>query len=225
MTESPFDERGALQEAAQGALPDELDDARRAYIARYTDFFAGASLAGKRLLVYQHSAVGSDLLVEILDRLGAEVIPAGRSDTFVPIDTENIEADQLAIIQKLADEAAAEHGPLDAVVSTDGDSDRPLILGVDPKTGRVRFFGGDLVGMIVAEYLHADAVVVPISCNDGIDRGEPRAGARAQDQDRLALRDCRDGSRAAQREESEFAAGRPTAGFSPAPICGGAARC
>jgi phosphomannomutase len=35
----------------------------------------------------------------------------------------------------------------------------------------VRFFGGDLVGMVAAEYLGADAVVVPISCNDGIDRG------------------------------------------------------
>ncbi len=45
-------------------------------------------------------------------------------------------------------EAAAEHGSIDAVVSTDGDSDRPLILGVD--AGKVRFFPGDLVGMVVA---------------------------------------------------------------------------
>jgi phosphomannomutase len=56
-----------------------------------------------------------------------------------------------------------------AVVSTDGDSDRPLILGM--QDGKVQFFGGDLVGMIVAEYLGADAVVVPITCNDGIDHG------------------------------------------------------
>jgi len=42
---------------------------------------------------------------------------------------------------------------------------------VDSGTNRVIFFGGDLVGMIVAEYLRADAVVVPVSCNDGIDRG------------------------------------------------------
>ncbi len=38
-------------------------------------------------------------------------------------------------------------------------------------SGSVKFFPGDLVGMIVAEYLQADAVVVPISCNDAIDRG------------------------------------------------------
>jgi len=51
-----------------------------------------------------------------------------------------------------------------------------LILGGEPAGDgcRVRFFGGDLVGMIVAEYLGADAVVVPISCNDAIDRGPLR---------------------------------------------------
>jgi phosphomannomutase len=42
---------------------------------------------------------------------------------------------------------------------------------VDAATGQVQFFGGDLVGMVVAEFLQADAVVVPISCNDAIDRG------------------------------------------------------
>jgi phosphomannomutase len=62
-------------------------------------FFAGSTLNGKRLLVYQHSAVGRDLLVEILERLGAQVMKGGRSDTFVPIDTENIDAAQLAVIQ------------------------------------------------------------------------------------------------------------------------------
>ena len=110
------------------------------------------------------------MLVEILEQLGAEVMKGGRSETFVPIDTENIDAAQLAVIQTLADKAAS-GGPLDAVVSTDGDSDRPLVLGVDARTGRVQFFGGDLLGMVVASFLQADAVVVPISCNDAIDRG------------------------------------------------------
>ena len=166
--DSPFNERGLFKEGHRELAP-ESDDGRAAYLARYAAFFAGDSLGGMRLLVYQHSAVGRDLLVEILERLGAEVIAAGRSDAFVPIDTENIDAAQLAAVQALADQAAARHGPLDAVVSTDGDSDRPLILGVD--AGQVRFFGGDLAGMIVAEYLGADAVVVPVSCNDAIDRG------------------------------------------------------
>lgn len=167
--QSRFDQRGMLKSGHQ-ALSEEKGEARAAYIDRFTHFFAGSSLKGRRILVYQHSAVGRDLLVEILEQLKAEVVTGGRSETFVPIDTENIDAAQLAVIQALADEAAG-GGPLDAVVSTDGDSDRPLVLGVDAKTGKVQFFGGDLVGMVVAAYLHADAVVVPISCNDGIDRG------------------------------------------------------
>jgi len=166
---SPASMGGAGGGPGHRALLPESSAGRDGYLKRYRDFFAGATLAGRRIVVYQHSAVGRDLLVEILRAFSATVIPAGRSDTFVPIDTENIDDAQLATIQTLADESAAAFGPIDAVVSTDGDSDRPLVLGV--QDGKVRFFGGDLVGMIVAEYLGADAVVVPISCNDAIDRG------------------------------------------------------
>jgi phosphomannomutase len=170
---SLFDAQG-LFKTGHRELPHETAEGRKAYINRYTTFYEGRSLGGMRLLCYQHSAVGRDLLVEILNHLGAETIPAGRSDTFVPIDTENIDDAQLASIQALAGQAAAEHGRLDAVVSTDGDSDRPLILGVDPESGSVTFYGGDLLGMIAAQFLRADAVVVPISCNDAIDRGRLR---------------------------------------------------
>jgi phosphomannomutase len=165
LTESLFSEQGMFKAGHQELSP-ASDAGREHFAKRYTDFFAGQSLHGLRVLVYQHSAVGRDLLVDILRALGATVIPAGRSDTFVPIDTENIDAERLAAIQALV----AESGELDAVVSTDGDSDRPLLLAVEH--GRVRFFTGDLVGMVVAEYLGADAVVVPISCNDAVDRGQ-----------------------------------------------------
>jgi phosphomannomutase len=166
---SPFNRDGRFKDGSRNP-PRHEDDAARAYVSRYLDFFGNRALAGKRILVYQHSAVGRDILVHILTGLGAEIIPAGRSEQFVPIDTENIDAAQLQFIQSLADEVSGSHGSLDAVVSVDGDSDRPLVLGVDAD-GQVRFFGGDLVGMVVAEYLNADAVVVPISCNDAIDRG------------------------------------------------------
>jgi phosphomannomutase len=168
--DSPFDENG-LFKSGHRELAAESGEAATAYLRRYADFFGDAALAGTRLAVYQHSAVGRDLLAEILRSMGAEVIVAGRSETFVPIDTENIDAAQLATIQALFDEAAKKHGRIDAVVSTDGDSDRPLILGVEAETATVRFFGGDLVGMITADYLGADATVVPVSCNDAIDRG------------------------------------------------------
>ncbi len=167
---SLFDAHGLFKDGHRELSPNS-DAARSAYLARYVSFFGADALAGMRVLVYQHSAVGRDLLADILRGVGAEVFAAGRSETFVPIDTENIGADQLATIQHMFDEAVSTHGRIDAVVSTDGDSDRPLILGIDADGKRLRFFGGDLVGMVTAEFLGADAAVVPISCNDAIDRG------------------------------------------------------
>ncbi len=156
--------------AGHQELPRVDAAARDAYVQRYLDFWPEQPLHGMRVLFYEHSSVGRDLLPAILEGLGARLIRAGRSDAFVPIDTENLEPAQLAVIQTLADQAVAQHGPFDAIVSADGDSDRPLILGMEPSTSRVQFYPGDLAGMIAAAYLHADAVVVPISCNDAIDR-------------------------------------------------------
>ncbi|MFM8330165.1 MAG: hypothetical protein ACKN9T_00580 [Candidatus Methylumidiphilus sp.] len=153
-------------------LPEASNAGAVEYVRRYTEFFGVGALRGLKLAAYQHSAVGRDILVEILQALGAEVFPAGRSETFIPIDTENMDAAQLQTLQALHDAVAAQHGAFDAIVSTDGDSDRPLLLGVE--AGKVRFFGGDLLGMVTAEYLGADAVVVPISCNDAIDQGAQR---------------------------------------------------
>ncbi len=166
---SLFDATGMFRSGHRD-LPTAIPDAREAYLRRYSEFFPAGCLEGTRVLLYEHSAVGRELLAELLRILGAEVFPAGRSETFVPIDTENMDAAQLARIERLAREATVAHGRFDVVVSTDGDSDRPLLCGVDAE-GSVRFFSGDLVGMIVASYLGADAVVVPITCNDGIDRG------------------------------------------------------
>ena len=168
---SPFNAKGAFKEGSR-ALPPEDMCAKAFYVQRYLDFLGPTALQGLKVLVYQHSAVGRDLLVELLTELGAKVIPAGRSDQFVPIDTENVDSDRLVTMQQLIDEAIAVHGSIDALVSTDGDSDRPLILAVDSETGQGRFFGGDLVGMVTAMSLRPDAVVVPISCNDAIDASD-----------------------------------------------------
>ncbi len=172
-TDSRFDASGRFK-IGSCALPAVDPAAEQAYRRRYRDFFGPAALAGWRLAVYQHSAVGRDVLPVILRELGAEAVTVGRSEQFVPIDTENIDAERLAVMQTLLDAVAQEHGPVDALVSTDGDSDRPLLLGV-AADGGARFFGGDLLGMITAAYLGADAAVVPISCNDAIDRGPLRA--------------------------------------------------
>ena len=164
-TESLFSEQGMLREGGS-PLVTPIPDGKSEYIQRYLDFFKGDTLQGVKLLVYQHSAVGRDLIFELLQALGAEVVAAGRSETFVPIDTEAIDQAQLDTVQKLVDSTGEK---FDAVISTDGDSDRPLLLA--PEDGKLSFFSGDLLGMVVAEFLGADAVVVPISTNDAIDRG------------------------------------------------------
>ncbi|TVY55587.1 Phosphomannomutase [Lachnellula cervina] len=165
--QSLFDSQGTIRDvAARSSFLPAIADGRIAYIQRYLDFFKGETLKGTKLLAYQHSAVGRDLLVEIFEALGAEVTPAGRSDTFVPIDTEAIDQTQLDTVQELVNKTGQQ---FDAITSTDGDSDRPMIIA--PEGDELRFFGGDLLGMITAEFLGIDAAVVPISTNDAIDRG------------------------------------------------------
>jgi phosphomannomutase len=166
-SDSLFDEQGILRNASSGSTLSPISpEGKTAYLQRYLDFFKGERLQGVKLLAYQHSAVGRDLLVEVFEALGAEVIPAGRSDTFVPIDTEAIDQAQLDTVQALISKTGQK---FDAIISTDGDSDRPLILA--PSGDRLLFFPGDLLGMIVAEFLDIGAAVVPISSNDAIDRG------------------------------------------------------
>jgi phosphomannomutase len=176
---SLFDRDGMLRHPEVLAAADP--SGAREWVARHRDFFGAEALAGLRVLVYQHSAVGRDLLLEILHALGATAVPIGRSETFVPIDTEAIDDATLAGLAALARDAMADGTRYDAVVSTDGDSDRPLLVGLDTTASgeiEARFFGGDQLGMLVAEALAADAVVVPISCNDGIERGPLAAALR-----------------------------------------------
>jgi phosphomannomutase len=172
---SLFADDGMFKPDACRPLPPMNDEARAAYLRRYLDFFPANGLAGKRIVYFQHSAVGRDLFVELLEAFGAEVHAVGRSEAFISIDTEDISAERLAGLQAMAEQVAASHGPVDAVLSTDGDSDRPLLCGVYAD-GTVRFYGGDLLGIVVADYLDADAVAVPISTNDAVDIHFDRRG-------------------------------------------------
>jgi phosphomannomutase len=166
---SAFDARGMLKQAP--ALPPVSAAAEERYLGRYRGGFPVDVLRGRRIAFYEHSAVGRELCPLILTALGAEVVRVGRSDTFIPIDTENISDDALATLERLVAEVEAASGPVDAIVSTDGDSDRPLVAAVvRGGARRVRFLPGDLLGLVVAEYLRADAVAVPVSANDAIER-------------------------------------------------------
>ncbi|MBN1608951.1 MAG: mannose-6-phosphate isomerase, class I [Polyangiaceae bacterium] len=166
--QSPFDDQGMLEVNARRPLPAPSSAARDAYVARYLGYFPPNALVGQRIVVYEHSAVGREILSEVLRGLGAEVHPLGRTEEFTAIDTEAISEACLRTVQALADRAASEFGPVDAVVSTDGDSDRPMLLGVQPD-GSLRFFSGDMLGILTADYLAADAVAVAVSVTDGVD--------------------------------------------------------
>ncbi|WP_340110285.1 phosphomannomutase [Pikeienuella sp. HZG-20] len=162
---SLFDAGGALR--APAPLPDATDISAP-YLSRYREFFGDGALSGLKLGVYQHSAVGRDLLARLLRDLGAEVTPLGRSDSFVPVDTEALRPEDIA----LARDWAREHA-FDAIVSTDGDSDRPLVA---DQSGR--WLRGDILGLICAHELGADCVVTPVSSNTALERSGWFAGVR-----------------------------------------------
>ncbi len=130
------------------------------YIDRYLNFFGRDALRGLRVGVYQHSAVGRDGLLKIIAGLGAEAVALGRSDQFIPVDTEAIRDEDRVLAQRWARQRR-----FDAIVSTDGDSDRPLIS--DEQGVWLR---GDVVGILCAKYLESDSVCVPVSCNTAVEK-------------------------------------------------------
>ncbi|BCX88753.1 phosphomannomutase [Methylomarinovum tepidoasis] len=158
--ESPFGPDGMLKPETRPQLPPVDEAAAEVYRRRYREVFAVDALSGWRALFFEYSAVGRDLIPQILRAAGAEVVCAGRSDHFVPLDTEAISD---AHLQMLGDLAGRQDRHIDVILSTDGDSDRPLVVAVDGD--ELHFIPGDLLGAIVAEFLGADAVAVPISAN------------------------------------------------------------
>jgi phosphomannomutase len=157
--EDRFDASGGVVDGV-GLQPPVRSAARDEYVARYTDLFPAGVLAGCRVGVYEHSAVGRDLLGEVVGRLGAAVTRLGRSDTFVPVDTEAIREEDIRLAR-----AWSGTQQFDAIVSTDGDSDRPLIAGE-----RGEWFRGDVAGILCARYLEADSVSTPVSSNTAVER-------------------------------------------------------
>ncbi len=155
--EKAFTADGALVADPASQLPPPLAEAARSYVTRYTEFFPEGCLRGLKVGVYQHSTVGRDLLVDILQKLGAEVLALGRSEQFIAVDTEAVSGRE-----RLAE--WVESNQLDALVSADGDADRPLMVS---ETGDI--VRGDVLGILVADYLQAQGVVVPVSCNTAVD--------------------------------------------------------
>ena len=143
----------------QEILPSINTAALQLYVQRYTGLFSKGLLNGWRIGLYEHSSAARDCLREVLSTLGAEVIGLERTDTFVPIDTEAVSDED-----RQRGLAWALEYKLQAIISTDGDGDRPLIA---DETGN--WLRGDIVGLLCAKFLGAHTVVTPVSCNTAIE--------------------------------------------------------
>jgi phosphomannomutase len=145
--------------AEQGLLRHE-SGALAGYVARYVTAFGSQALHGWRIGVYEHSSVARDALAEALSGLGAEVVRLARAETFIPVDTEAVDAETRAMLKGWC---AAHH--LDALVSTDGDADRPMVVDA---TGTL--VPGDVLGPLVAQSLGAERICTPVSSNTMVDQ-------------------------------------------------------
>jgi phosphomannomutase len=142
-----------------GGRIDRHAGAGAAWVDRFAAAAGPGALSGRHIGVFAHSTVGRDLLAALLERLGARMTDLGRSDIFIPLDTEAVDGPTRARLRGWA----GAHG-LDAIVSADGDADRPLIT---DESGAV--VPGDVLGQIAAELLGAETVVTPISSNSGVE--------------------------------------------------------
>ena len=154
------------QSPGSNLLPQNVDQnqseaAQFLFMERLEQMFPdgqNALLSGMRVGVYEHSSVGRDMLIRILQFYGATVVRYGRSERFIAVDTEALSDETRQLLKT----QSVQH-QLDAIVSTDGDADRPLLA---DETGSA--VPGDLLGMITAEFITAEAIVTPISSNSGI---------------------------------------------------------
>jgi phosphomannomutase len=158
--EGRFDAAGAIGPGGPGALPGEDRSAYVAYLGRYLGFFPAGCLAGLRVGVYEHSSVAREALVEVLEGLGAQVTRLGRSARFIPVDTEAIRPEDIALARDWAG-----GGDYDALVSADGDGDRPLV-----SDERGQWLRGDIAGILCARSLGIRAIATPVSSNTAVER-------------------------------------------------------
>jgi phosphomannomutase len=164
----------AIGDKVLDETPDEAEsrtaETEALFLERNKGLLPSGSLAGLTIGVYQHSTVARDLFGEVLTHYGARAVPLGRSESFIPVDTEAVSAETIRLMKAWAPEHK-----LDAIVSADGDGDRPLVA---DETGEP--LRGDLLGLIAANFLGADVVVTPVTSNSGIEAAGAYAVTRTR---------------------------------------------
>jgi phosphomannomutase len=194
-----FNKEGRFKSAPVYDLQKGQEESIKTFVERYTGVFGSNVLKGKKVFIYQHSAVGRAVISQIYRRLGADVITPGvdeegryiegqeeeniisvtytdektgrkitepvdlYSEKFVPVDTEKVSNKTKAILR----EVSKKYKP-DVIISTDGDSDRPLFA---DENGN--FLVGDKLGLLVVKFLEMNGkkpamVALPESTNEGV---------------------------------------------------------
>ncbi|MBF0217105.1 MAG: hypothetical protein HQL30_08945 [Candidatus Omnitrophica bacterium] len=184
-----FKEGPALEAGLLLGAQDAGGEANGMYVERYSGLFGSDFFPkGAKIFLYEHSAVGRDIVKEIFTRIGVEVYAPDvsvdieysgikekaflRSSEFVPVDTESVSARTMAVFKKVMLDKGIDIG-----ISLDGDSDRPLLAYRVYKEGKplaeVSYVTGDILGLLSVLGLESlgvkiDAVCCPVSANDAI---------------------------------------------------------
>ena len=187
--EAIFDKNGTFKTALKSKINELLKaenytgSAAQVYIDRYIGVFGNSFFHEKtKIFLYQHSAVGRDIVKDIFESLGAKIFAPDikvdseplRSDEFVSVDTESVSDKTLDIFKNVLVD-----NDIDIGITLDGDSDRPLLVyrarEAGKPTGNVKYITGDILGLLAILGLQnlnvkVDAVCVPVSANDSISR-------------------------------------------------------
>ena len=184
--ESDFTSNGYLKEGLKPQMGwwDEHvnSQAGEAFVNRYLEAFPDKPYEGCVLAYWVHSSVGARRHVQIYEGLGAKVIQVGaRGKDFIALDTEDMTRDHLKFLADTAAEIRREYDAQEdasgrvivtiegkkyiflGVRSSDGDSDRPLV--VDEKG---RFWRGDVLGAIYARFLKLEHFVQPLTGSEDV---------------------------------------------------------
>jgi len=154
---SRFDEAsmfkaGQKREYAMADLVKYQNLAEEEYWEALRKMFPGQPLKGKKIVFYEHSVTGRDLIKKIFEWLGAEVITIGRSEEFVSIEE---------IPQAILEEAR-KHEPF-AIISTNADATRPFLVN---ENGEV--VPGEQIAALAAVFLEPSFAAVPAVINEAV---------------------------------------------------------
>lgn len=98
-------------------------------------------------------------MMDVMTALSATPVAIARSDSFIPVDTEALDPDTQALFAGWMDTHQ-----LDALISTDGDADRPMLV-----TACGQVVPGDVLGALTAKTLGAEVICTPVSSNTQVD--------------------------------------------------------